>query len=202
MNFKETDKPKKFGIHWIKNVWSNRSFSCEPRSSSTWLWYHVLIVIGIIYLLGYMFWFNAFGNIAWQSAMVALLCTTAIFLIFLEFVSNSNGEPGWRQSLLHLKLAAVKWKRFNKKQILRRVIIKFSLMLAPLVLALIITWIFKVCWAWEDIVSYAMTASLVTGYLFYFAGNVYCFWTSKGNQFIHDKVAGIAIIDESVEEEI
>ncbi|MBQ9554318.1 hypothetical protein IJU97_05225 [bacterium] len=47
-----------------------------------------------------------------------------------------------------------------------------------------------------------MTASLVTGYLFYFAGNVYCFWTSKGNQFIHDKVAGIAIIDESVEEEI
>jgi hypothetical protein len=46
-----------------------------------------------------------------------------------------------------------------------------------------------------------MRTSLITGYLFYFVANIYCFWTSKNNQFIHDKITGIAIIDDSVEDD-
>lgn len=160
-----------------------------------------VILIVIIFLLEYMFWFNALNNIYWKSAMLALFITTAIFLILWEFISNSNWQPWWRQALLHLKLAAETWKKFNKKRILHRIIVKFGLLLAPIILTLIITLIFKILWAWENICSLAMRTSLITGYLFYFVANIYCFRTSKSNQFIHDKVTGIAIIDKSIPDE-
>jgi hypothetical protein len=50
-------------------------------------------------------------------------------------------------------------------------------------------------------ISLSMTTSIMTWYLFYFVANIYCFWTSDTNQFIHDKVTWIAIVDESVDEE-
>ena len=160
-----------------------------------------IIVIAIVFLLWYMFGFDALGNIYWESAMLALLLTTAIFLILWEFVSNSDWKPWWRQALLHLKLAAEPWKKFNKKRILHRIIIKFWLMFLPIILALLITLIFRLLWAWETRTALAMRTSLITGYLFYFVANIYCFWTSKNNQFIHDKITGIAIIDDSVEDD-
>ena len=148
-----------------------------------------------------MFGFDVFWNIYWKSAMISLLLTTAIFLILWEFVSNSHGEPGWRQAVLHLKLAATKGRRFNKKQIVKRILIKFGLMLVPIPLALLITFLFNVFGASETIASLAMRTSLITWYLFYFVGNIYVFWTSKYNQFIHDKITGISIIDDSIEDE-
>ena len=160
-----------------------------------------VIVIWILFLLGYMFGFDVFWNIYWKSAMISLLLTTAIFLILWEFVSNSHGEPGWRQAVLHLKLAATKGRRFNKKQIVKRILIKFGLMLVPIPLALLITFLFNVFGASETIAYLAMRTSLITWYLFYFVGNIYVFWTSKYNQFIHDKITGISIIDDSIEDE-
>jgi hypothetical protein len=148
-----------------------------------------------------MFWFNALNNIYWKSWIIALFITTAIFLILWEFISNSNWEPGWRQSLLHLKLVAEKWKRFNKKQILKRIIIKFWLLFTPFILWIIITLLFRIFWASESMISLAMSTSILTWYLFYFAANIYCFWTSNTNQFIHDKITGIAIVDESIDDE-
>jgi len=159
------------------------------------------IIVGVIYLLEYMFWFNALNNIYWKSWIIALFITTAIFLILWEFISNSNWEPGWRQSLLHLKLVAEKWKRFNKKQILKRIIIKFWLLFTPFILWIIITLLFRIFWASESMISLAMSTSILTWYLFYFAANIYCFWTSNTNQFIHDKITGIAIVDESIDDE-
>jgi hypothetical protein len=159
------------------------------------------IIISVIFLLEYMFGFNALNNIYWKSWMIALFLTTAIFLILREFISNSNGEPWWRQNLLHLKLAAEAGKKFNKKRILHRIIIKFWLMFSPLILAFIITLLFKVLWASEDMTALAMRTSIITWYLFYFIANIYCFWTSKSNQFIHDKVTGIAIIDKSIQDD-
>ena len=159
------------------------------------------IIISVIFLLEYMFGFNALNNIYWKSWMIALFLTTAIFLILREFISNSNGEPWWRQNLLHLKLAAETGKKFNKKRILHRIIVKFWLMFSPLILAFIITLLFKVLWASEDMTALAMRTSIITWYLFYFIANIYCFWTSKSNQFIHDKVTGIAIIDKSIQDD-
>ena len=159
------------------------------------------IIISVIFLLEYMFGFNALNNIYWKSWMIALFLTTAIFLILREFISNSNGEPWWRQNLLHLKLAAEAGKKFNKKRILQRIIIKFWLMFSPIILALIITLLFKVLWASENITALAMRTSIITWYFFYFIANIYCFWTSKSNQFIHDKVTGIAVIDKSIQDD-
>jgi hypothetical protein len=68
-------------------------------------------------------------------------------------------------------------------------------------LALLITFLFNVFGASETIASLAMRTSLITWYLFYFVGNIYVFWTSKYNQFIHDKITGISIIDNSIEDE-
>ena len=159
------------------------------------------IIVGVIYLLEYMFWFNALENIYWKSWITALFITTAIFLILREFTSNSKWQPGWRQSLLHLKLVAEKGKKFNKKQILKRIIIKFWLLLSPIILGIIISLLFRIFWASENMISLSMTTSIMTWYLFYFVANIYCFWTSDTNQFIHDKVTWIAIVDESVDEE-
>lgn len=50
------------------------------------------VLMGILYLLGFMFGFDLFGNSYTKSAMIALFVSTAIFLIIWEFIRNSEGR--------------------------------------------------------------------------------------------------------------
>jgi len=74
-------------------------------------------------------------------------------------------------------------------------LIKFWLFLTPLFMRGIVTLIIKLLGASEVTTLLATKVSIGTWYLFYITGNLYCFWTSEEDQFLHDKISGIVIID-------
>ena len=154
-----------------------------------------IITIWIIYLLCTMFWYSIFSTRYWTSAMMALFWSSIIFLIVFEFSRNSVWRPWRRQGLLNLKMITTKNISFSKKQILKRMLIKFWLLLVPLCIGGIITLIIKLLDASETTTLLATKVSIGIWYLFYIMGNLYCFWTSEEDQFLHDKISGIVIID-------
>ncbi len=128
--------------------------------------------------------------------MLALLFSIALFLIAWEFSRNGQGRAGRRQSLLKLNIIAADGVNFSKKQILKRLLIKFGLLLAPLLIGLIFSGAFKLFGANAEMVSLANWLSIFLAYLIYIIANLYCFWTTDQSQFLHDKWSGISIIDE------
>ena len=78
---------------------------------------------------------------------------------------------------------------------------KFIIFLAPIVITVIIVTGFKLFWANEEMVALAEKTALFTWYLFWAIGNIYCFWVTDGNQFIHDKLTWFEILDLSKNDE-
>ena len=158
-----------------------------------------LMFIGILYLLGIMVGIDSFDSLYGRSMMIALLISTILFLIVWEFSRNSVGRAGRRQGLLHLKMITAKGVSFSKKQILKRILIKFWLLFAPLLVGLFTSLIFKFLGVSSSTIQTAGQVSIGVAYLFYGVINLYCFWTSDQDQFLHDKISGIAIVDDSSE---
>ena len=160
-----------------------------------------IIVIGILFLLAYMFWFDLMWTIWWNAIMWSLMVTTALFLIFWEFTRNCKWEAWWRQNILKIGVRWENWKKINTKQVIKRIMYKFIIFLAPIVITVIIVAGFKLFWANEEMVALAEKTALFTWYLFWAIGNIYCFWVTDGNQFIHDKLTWFEILDLSKNDE-
>lgn len=133
--------------------------------------------------------------------MLALLFSIALFLIAWEFSRNGQGRAGRRQSILKLNIIAADGVNFSKKQILKRLLIKFGLLLAPVLVGLLFSGAFKLLGANAEMVSLASWLSITLAVILYLSANLYCFWTSENNQFLHDKLSGISIVDEENYEE-
>ena len=158
-----------------------------------------LLMIWILYLLSVMFKLDLLANLYGKSAIIALFLSIAVFLIVWEFYRNSQGEAGRRQSILKLNIIAADGVSFSKKQILKRIVIKFGLLLAPILMGLLLSGIFKLLGGNPEISAMANWLSITLAGILYLSANLYCFWTSEHNQFLHDKLSGISIVDEEKE---
>lgn len=143
-----------------------------------------------------MFRIDLFSNRYGKSAIIAFFLSIALFLILWEFSRNSQGKAGRRQSLLKLNIIAAEGISFSKKQILKRMFIKFGLLFTPILIGLLFSGVFKLLGINVEMTSLANRLSITLASILYLSANLYCFWTSEHNQFLHDKWSGVSIVDE------
>jgi len=153
----------------------------------------IAIIIWILYILGLLFSYDFFGDFIGQGILIATAVATFITLFVFEVRGNFKGEEGRRRKFINLEMKYQNTK--YKRTTLKRMFYKYGLLLLPAIWAILITTIVTLCWASEIVISLVSQTAYLLGYGAYVALNIYSYWTSEGNQFLHDKWTGVEIVD-------
>lgn len=139
----------------------------------------------------------------WKLALfIPLLLGLLIIYIFGYFIYNlffkKEGEQTIVNKILWIKIVSIDWKPLTKRRIIKRIIINYLIFLSPIILWILIWFVFsKTGWS-EKATTYIIIWLWYTIYILY---NMYLVWINDNNQFIHDKICKTKVIQATKIEE-
>ena len=157
-----------------------------------------LISIWVIAIIGLLF-----GIYIWKlTIFIPLIWIIFIWYIIWYLIYIILTEIKWEQTIINKKMwinvVMLNWEKLIRKTIIKRLIIKYWILIFPIILGGLFWFIIsKIWWPW-DIVSWIITGLL---YLLYIIYNIYLIWIDDNNQLIHDKVCKTKIIQNIEKEE-
>lgn len=146
----------------------------------------IILILGCCYLISILMRISLWENLYTKTAALALLISGMIFLIGSELKALRSGQASRRQKMTHLQTYSTNTNTFTRKKIRKRILLKFWLFLSPIAIGLIGSRLLQGLWISPELAIQANIILITLGYLFYIGGNLYSFWTSKDNQFLHD----------------